>query len=89
MLPFGNIYHLIFTNSVPTHWPTCVAIYCPHVGQHMLIYDIHLFDHLEYFCRHRIRNISALEVFIRFFNEDTSLLVYKLVLTSTENSKWL
>ena len=49
MLPCGNIYHLTLTNSVPTCCPTCVPTYCPHIDQHVLILDIHLFDHLEFF----------------------------------------
>ena len=73
MLPFGDIYHLCLSTSVPT--------YCPQVGQYVLILDIHLFHHLEVFCKDRIRNINALEVVLYFFNEDTSLLVYKLLLT--------
>ena len=80
MLPFGNIYNLYLTNNVPTHSPTCVSTYCPHLGQHVLILALHLFGNLELFCRDRIRIINALEVFLCFFNEDTSLLLYKLVL---------
>ena len=80
MLPFGNIYHLNLTNSVSTYWPKCVPTYCPHIGQHVLILDIHLSDHLELFCKDRIRNINTLEVFLSLFNEDTSFLVYILVL---------
>ena len=80
VLPFGNIYHLTFTNSVSTDWPSCVPTYYPHVGQNVLIFAIHLFDHLELFCRNKIRNINVLEVFLCFFNKDTSLLVHKLVL---------
>ena len=49
MLPFGNIYHLTLINSVPIHWPLCAPIYCPHIGQHVLILSIHVFDHLELF----------------------------------------
>ena len=79
-LPFGNIHHLTLTNNVPTHWPTCVPTYCPHIGNHVLMLDIHYFDHLELFCRDRITIINALEVFLCFFNEDTSLLLYKPVL---------
>ena len=52
-----------------------------HVGHHVLILDTHLFDHLELFCIDRIRNINALKVFLCYFNEDTSLLVYNLALT--------
>ena len=71
VLPFGNIYHLTCINSVPAYWPMCVATYCPSIGQHVLIPAIHLFDHLELFCRDRIRNINAIEVFLCFSNEDT------------------
>ena len=52
------------------HWPACA---------NYLIYLY--FDHLELFCRDRIRVIYALEVFLCFFNEGTSLLVYKFILT--------
>ena len=66
MIPFGNMYDLGLTNSVPTHWPTCVPTYCLHIGQHLLILAIHLFDHLDLLCRDMIRNIKALEVFLCF-----------------------
>ena len=66
MLPFGNMCHLTLTNSVPTWWSTGVPIYCPHVGKHVLIVDTHLFDNLELFCRDRIKNINALEIFLCF-----------------------
>ena len=55
VLPFGNIYHLSWTNSVPTHWPACINT----------CYTF--FDHLEFFCRGKIRNINVLEVFLCFF----------------------
>ena len=87
MLNFGIIDHLTLISSVPTCWPTCVPIYCPHVDQHVLILAIHLFHHLELFYRDRIRIINALEVFLCFFNEDISLIVYKLVSSPpTDNS---
>ena len=78
MLPFGNIYHLNLINSVPTHWPKCVPTYCPHVGQHVLILHIHLFDYLELFLWDRIRNTNALEVFLCFFNEAAAFQCIKL-----------
>ena len=57
------------------------ATYCPHIAQHVLILAIHLFDHLELFCRDRIRNQCTRSSAMLFFNENTSLLLFKLVLT--------
>ena len=91
MLPFGNIYHLSLTNSVPTHWPTCIPTYCSHISQHVqyLIYTF-ISPFRDIFVGIEVKKINALEVFLCFCNEDTFWLVYKLVLTLLlNNCKWL
>ena len=68
---------LKLTNSVPACWPTCVSTYCSQVGQHVLVLNTYLFDHLELFCRNRIRIVNAKEGSLFFFNE---VLVYSFIL---------
>ena len=76
MLPFGNICHLNVINvGQYMHPPTTYRL------ASMCSCSTYLyFDHLELFCRDRIRIINALKVFLCFFNEAASLLVYKPVL---------